>query len=73
MCPGVIVMARYEIRVLGALPCEALRGLELLADPQPVHTVLTGMLDQAELTKLLARLELFGAHVIEVRFGKPPA
>jgi hypothetical protein len=61
-------MVHYEIRVSGALPCETLAEAEhLTADSQPVQTVLFGMLDQTALKKLLTRLELFGAHLIEVR------
>ena len=71
MCPWVIGMAYYEIRVSGILPCETLAELEhLTADPQPVQTVLCGMLDQPTLKKLLTRLELFGAHIIEMRLAK---
>jgi hypothetical protein len=65
-------MAHYEIRVSGTLPCDALAEAGYLtAEPQPVQTVLSGMMDQPALTKLLTRLELFGAHVIEMRLGRP--
>jgi hypothetical protein len=64
-------MAHYEIRLAGSLPYEALADLhDLTAIPQPVHTVLCGMLDQSALRQLLARLELLGAHVVEVRNRK---
>lgn len=59
----------YEIRVAGTLPDEALADFERIsADVEPVETVLHGPLaDQAALHGLLARLELLGAQVIEVR------
>lgn len=64
----MIGMAHYEIRVSGPLSCETLAEVgHLTADPQPVHTVLSGMMDQSALARLLTRLELFGAHLIEVR------
>lgn len=59
----------YEIRVAGTLPDEALADFErITADVEPVETVLHGPLaDQAALHGLLARLEILGAQVIEVR------
>jgi hypothetical protein len=62
--------AYYEIRVAGMLPSEVLRDFELLsAAPAPVETVLHGPLpDQAALAAFLARLENFGANVIEIRW-----
>jgi hypothetical protein len=59
---------QYEIRVSGVLPPEALLDFEhLTASVEPVETVLYGELaDLAALQGLLARLETFGAHVIEV-------
>jgi hypothetical protein len=59
----------YEIRVSGVLPPEALLDFEhLTASVEPVETVLYGELaDLAALQGLLARLETFGAHVLEVR------
>ena len=59
----------YEIRVSGVLPPEALLDFEhLTASVVPVETVLYGELaDLAALQGLLARLETFGAHVLEVR------
>ena len=61
--------AYYEIRVAGTLPTEILLDFErLTADPVPVETVLYGPLpSQAALAVLLARLEEFGAEVIEIR------
>jgi hypothetical protein len=61
--------ARYEIRVTGALPPEALLDYEALSvTVQPAETVLEGPLcDQAALQGLLARLEVFGAQVVLVR------
>jgi hypothetical protein len=59
----------YEIRVKGSLPPEALMDFEeLTAAPEPAMTVLYGPLaDQAALYGLLARLELLGIQVHEVR------
>ena len=60
-------MAHYEIRLAGSLPYEVLADLDhLTATRQPVHTVLSGILDQPTMQKLLARLELLGAHVVDV-------
>jgi hypothetical protein len=65
-------MAHYEIRVSGTLLCDTIAEAgHLTAEPQPVQTVLSGMMDQPTLKKLLTRLELFGAHVIEVRLVRP--
>ncbi|MBO0771564.1 MAG: hypothetical protein J2P35_08905 [Actinobacteria bacterium] len=59
----------YEIRVAGVLPPEILLDFERLsASVEPVETVLHGQLpDQAALQGLLARLELFGVQLVEVR------
>jgi hypothetical protein len=59
----------YEIRVVGMLPPEALMDFEeLSAAPEPAMTVVHGPLaDQAALHGLLARLELLGVQVEEVR------
>ena len=59
----------FEIRVAGVLPPEALVDFEgLVASVEPVETVVHGAsLDQAALNGLLARLELLGAQVLEVR------
>jgi len=59
----------YEIRVAGMLPPEVLLDFEWLsAALAPVETVLHGALpDQAALGAFLARLEEFGADVIEIR------
>lgn len=61
--------ARYEIRVAGTLPAEALLDFEELAvETELAETVLRGPLrDQAALHGLLARLEVFGAQVVLVR------
>lgn len=58
----------YEIRVIGILPPEALLDFERLsASVEPVQTVLHGPLrDQTALHRLLARLQAFGAQVVEV-------
>ena len=62
----------YEIRVSGVLPPEALLDFGYLsASVEPVETMLYGELpDFAALQGLLARLETFGAHVIEVHRGR---
>ena len=62
-------VARYEIRVAGALPAEALLDYEgLTLAVERAETVLQGPLpDQAALQGLLARLEVFGAQVVLVR------
>jgi hypothetical protein len=59
----------YEIRITGILPPEALLDFEeLVASVEPVETVVHGKLpDQAALHGLLARLELLGVQVMEVR------
>jgi hypothetical protein len=59
----------FEIRVAGVLPPEALLDYESLSvSAQPPVTVLDGPLpDQASLSGLLARLELFGARLLLVR------
>jgi hypothetical protein len=59
----------YEIRVAGLLPPEALLDFERLdATVEPVATVVHGPLqDQAALQGLLARLEILGVQVLEVR------
>jgi hypothetical protein len=67
-------MAHYEIRVVGGFPCEALVDVDqVTATPQPVQTVLSGMLTQSALNNLLARLDLLGAHVLGVRLLRSPA
>jgi hypothetical protein len=59
----------YEIRLAGTLPPEALADFErLTARAEPTKTVVHGLLpDQAALGGLLARLELLGVRVEEVR------
>lgn len=59
----------YEIRVTGTVPAEALLDFERMnVTVEPVETVLHGpMVDQGALNGLLARLELFGVEVVEVR------
>ncbi len=65
----------YEIRVTGVLPPEALLDFERLSSSvEPVETVVHGPLrDQADLHGLLARLQTFGAQVVEVRRLHDPA
>jgi hypothetical protein len=64
-----VTLSYYEIRLAGTLPPEAWVGLEgLTAEPEPVATMLHGSLpDQAALHGLLARLELLGVRVLEIR------
>jgi hypothetical protein len=59
----------YEIRVAGTLPPEVLLDFErLTASVEPAGTLVHGQLpDQAALHGLLARLEVFGVQVLEVR------
>jgi hypothetical protein len=67
---GVAVQSSYyEIRVAGVLPPEALLDFDrLTASVEPVKTVVHGPLrDQAALGGLLARFELLGVQVLEVR------
>jgi hypothetical protein len=72
LCPGqvaIVTSVYYEIRVGGTLPPDALLDFErLMVSVEPVKTVLHGPIpDQAALNGLLARLEMFGAEVVEVR------
>jgi hypothetical protein len=66
---ALVTSSSYEIRVEGKLPPEVLLDFEqLTADVEPVGTVVHGQLaDQAALYGLLARLEVFGVQVLEVR------
>lgn len=59
----------YVIRVAGTLPPEALADFEdLTVRAEPASTLVQGTLrDQAALSGLLARLELLGVQVDEVR------
>jgi len=77
-----VTSSSYEIRITGIVPPEALLDFEdLIASVEPVETVLHGQLpDQAALHGLLARLEMLGVQVVEVRRlhpqaprGEPPA
>ena len=58
----------YEIRVAGLLPPGVLLDFEeLSASPQEAQTLLRGSLeDQRELRKLLDRLQMFGARLLEI-------
>jgi hypothetical protein len=64
-----VTSSSYEIRVVGILPPEALLDFEdLVASVEPVETVVHGQIrDQAALHGLLARLEMLGVQVQEVR------
>jgi hypothetical protein len=70
------VTSSYEIRVEGTLPPEALLDFDgLTAEVEPVETVVHGALpDQAALHGLLARLEVLGVQLVEIRrlHGRPP-
>lgn len=59
----------YEIRIAGTLPPEALIDFERLsATVEPVATVVHGRLpDQAALNGLMARLEMLGVQIHEIR------
>jgi hypothetical protein len=63
------VTSSYEIRVEGTLPPEALLDFEdMTAEVEPVETVVHGALpDQAALHGLLARLEVLGVQLVEIR------
>jgi hypothetical protein len=58
----------YEIRVAGLLPPGVLLDFEELStSPQEAQTVLHGSLeDQKELRKLLDRLQILGARLLEL-------
>jgi hypothetical protein len=64
-----VTSSSYEIRITGIVPPEALLDFEdLVASVEPVETVLHGQLpDQAALHGLLARLEMLGVQIVEVR------
>jgi hypothetical protein len=64
-----VTSSSYEIRITGILPPEALLDFEdMTAAVEPVETVVHGPLpDQAALHGLLARLEMLGVQVLEVR------
>src|SRR5215469_17225143 len=78
MLGAAVPSSYYEIRVSGVLPAEALLDFDrLTASVEPVETVVHGPLqDQAALGGLLARFELFGVQILEVRRvhgADPPA
>jgi hypothetical protein len=64
-----VASSRYEIRVAGLVPPEALLDFESLSSAvAPVETVLYGeIVDNAALQGLLARFDTFGVHLLEVR------
>jgi hypothetical protein len=66
---AAVVSAHYEIRMAGTLPPGALRDFEGLSESvHTAHTVLYGPLeDQAALRSLFERLEILGAHLLEIR------
>ena len=69
----VTAPCRYEIRVAGLVPPEVLLDFDQLrASVEPGVTVMYGPLaDQAAMFGLLARLELFGVQVLELRRFRP--
>ena len=66
-------LCRYEIRAAGRVPPEVLLDFDQLrAFVEPGETVMYGPLaDQAAMFGLLARLELFGVQVLELRRLRP--
>ena len=64
-----MMSAYYEIRVEGFLPPGILLDFEELStSPQEIQTVLHGSLEnQKELRKLLDRLQISGARLLEIR------
>jgi hypothetical protein len=68
-----VASSRYEIRVTGVVPPEALLDFEDLSSAvAPVETVLCGEIaDSAALQGLLARFDTFGVRLIEVRRLQP--
>jgi hypothetical protein len=64
-----VASSRYEIRITGTLPPAALVDFENLTSAvTPVETVLCGEIaDSAALQGLLARFDIFGVHLVEVR------
>lgn len=70
---GAVASSRYEIRVTGVVPPEALLDFEDLSSAvAPVETVLCGEIaDSAALQGLLARFDTFGVRLIEVRRLQP--
>ena len=58
----------YEIRVAGTLGPAAREAFSgLLLDVEPLSTVLTGDLEQAELHALLDRVSALGLELVDVR------
>lgn len=63
-------MARnsYEVRVAGALGPAAREAFsDLVLDVEPMMTVLTGDLEQAELHTLLDRVRALGLELVDLR------
>lgn len=68
-------MARnfYEIRVTGALGPAAREAFsDLVLDVEPMTTVLTGDLEQADLHALLDRVRALGLELVDVRQAPAP-
>jgi hypothetical protein len=69
----MVLQPMYEIRVLGEVPETDLRDMGAITmGPDQVNTVVYGIADQAALSGLLARLEMLGLEVIEVRRMSAP-
>lgn len=63
----------YEIRVIGSLGPAAREAFsDLVVDVEPLATVLTGELDQAQLHALLDRIRALGLELVDVRQTPPP-
>lgn len=64
----------YEIRVIGTLgPAAQEAFADLVLDVEPLTTVLTGDLEQAELHALLDRVRALGLELVDVRQAPPQA
>jgi hypothetical protein len=63
----------YEIRVAGALgPAGRTAFADLAVDVEPVATVLSGPMSQAELHQVLDRVRDLGLELIDVKLAPPP-
>ena len=64
----------YEIRVVGALgPAGRTAFADLAVDVEPVATVLSGAMTQAELHRVLDRVRDLGLELIDVKLAPPRA
>jgi hypothetical protein len=63
----------YEVRVTGALgPASREAFADLVLDVEPMMTVLTGDLEQAELHALLDRVRALGLELVDLRQAPTP-